>query len=130
MLKRFAALLFILAIVGQASAAVCVCIGTQAKSDKHSCCKKKKQGVSAMSRKSCCETDCDKITQQNGPRNISESSVLKVSLKASSDAAHGMTWQLQRRVVDSPVLASPFINHRLKYSRPPDLFLRHKSFLI
>jgi hypothetical protein len=128
MVKRFAALLFILAMAGHAAAGVCRCLGG-ADDPGHSCCKRQKGGTDSMRRASCCDTDC---AMQSGG----------TSQPARVESAAKITFTIEVLAARKNTLARPvpaftertaiaFIDHhRLKHSRPPDLYLRHHAFLI
>jgi len=130
MLKRLAILFFVLTVSAQAWAGVCGCFNLE-KVSAHSCCKKGKSSVTSVSRKSCCETECGNLINQRVPRKQADTAALAwIDAKPVDLSPERVVWPSQLRVVEAPALATAFVSHRLKYSRPPDLYLRHHSFLI
>jgi hypothetical protein len=130
MFKRFAVLFFILVVAGQAWAGICGCLNTQAQPS-HSCCKRsKKSSVTTVASKGCCDQDCSWSAGQRTPLSQSENSAVDVSSKVKAQPLTRIVWSLPILAVEQPVQAAPYLNHRLRYSRPPDLYLRHHSFLI
>jgi hypothetical protein len=131
MLKRLSALLFILAIAGQAFGGVCECLNRRAAAPKHSCCKKSKVPAASFSAKGCCETDCGPIANTGVVRSSSENSTLNVAPKHTSEVAAQIVWLPRSVAAASPTRpASPSIDKRHRFARPPDLFRLHHSFLI
>ena len=126
MLKRLAAIVFILAIAGNLSAAVCGCVG----GDKtvHSCCKKNSGDRASIRAKGCCGATCAMSHSQSSPQDRTET--IKVTFKTPIGAAPAPLVRAAVASVDNFALPAPFTNHRLKYSRPPELYLRHHAFLI
>jgi hypothetical protein len=126
MLKRLAAIIFILAIAGNLSAAVCGCLD----GDKtvHSCCKKNSGDGASLRAKGCCDTNCVMSHSQNSPQDRTET--IKISFKTAIAASPEPIVRASLAPVDNFSLPAPFTNHRLKYSRPPELYLRHHAFLI
>jgi hypothetical protein len=128
MLKRLAALLFIFVMAGQVSAGVCGCLGGENRAQ-HSCCKRKKMSRDAISAKSCCETDClvrhsEKLVQdrtQAGP---------KIKFQAAASPVKPGLALLLPTTTRIAVVVSPYSDHRLKYARPPELYVRHRALLI
>ncbi|MEO8574867.1 MAG: hypothetical protein ABI481_12950 [Pyrinomonadaceae bacterium] len=128
MLKRLAAVLFIFVIAGQVSAGVCGCLGDESNTQ-HSCCKRNKLGVDEMRAPRCCDTNCaasasEKVAQDRGER------AAKTQFKQTLEPAAVQRVSFQTFPVVRPVTVSAFSDHRLKYSRPPDLFLLNRAFLI
>jgi hypothetical protein len=128
MVKRLIALLFIFVIAGQVSAGVCGCIGGGNK-PKHSCCKRKKAAGDVMSAKGCCGTNCmvrqsQKVIQD---RTASAPEIkFQTVIIPTQVAAPGF----RPMVSHEPFVFARFSNNRLKYPRPPDLYLLHQAFLI
>lgn len=131
MFKRLAVLLFILVVAGQAWAGICGCLNMQAQPS-HSCCKRssKKTSAASLSPKGCCDQDCYWTTSQKTPRSQSENSAIDVTSRLKAEPVARIVWSLPALTIGQPVPAAPYFNHRLRYSRPPDLYLRHHSFLI
>jgi len=127
-MKRLAALLFIFAIVGQVSAGVCGCLGGETK-PKHSCCVRKKAVRDVISAKGCCETNCLAGKAENVVRDRTEPAA---KIKFHDAVERGpMQYALFPPVpARAGVSIKPFAGNRLKYARPPDLYLRHHAFLI
>ena len=128
MLKRFAAVLFIFVIAGQVSAGVCGCLGDE-NNAQHSCCKRNKLGVDEMRAPTSCDTNCtasvsERVAQDRGER------AAKIQLKQTIEPAAIQRVSFQPFPIVRPVTVSAFSDHRHKYSRPPDLFLLHRAFLI
>ena len=128
MLKRLAALLFIFAIAGQIYAGVCGCISGDNEPE-HSCCKRDKADGDSLTGKTCCDADCvigsaDKLAQdRTKPAPQIQFQALKISaLLPTFTFEPAVTLQLL-----SPPRSE---RHRLRYSRSPDLYLRHHAFLI
>jgi hypothetical protein len=131
MLKRFSALFFILAVAGQAFAGVCVCLDPQAAAPKHSCCKRPKKASASVASKGCCETECGQISNQNATRNASENYSVRFAPRTGGEVLSPTFWPPLKEATFRPqALASPFLNDRHKFARPPDLYRRHHSFLI
>jgi hypothetical protein len=128
MVKRLVALLFILVIAGQVSAGVCGCIGNGGK-QKHSCCKRKKVGADSLSRKGCCGTNC--MVRQSG-RIVQDgtSPAPEIKFQTLRDTTPVIAIGFEPVALHRVVFLANFSNHRLRYSRPPDLFLLHRAFLI
>lgn len=128
MLKRLVALSFIFFIVGQVSAGVCGCLSRESR-PQHSCCKRQKPTVDALRQKGCCDSDCaiqrsEKLTQDRTSTSV------KITSKAMAEPA---AIKLENFTSIAAVAIAPVVtvnDHRLKYSRPPELYLRHHAFLI
>lgn len=128
MLKRLTALFFILAVAGQAWAGVCGCFKDDG-ANRHACCKKQRSDVTSMSRTGCCDTDCAISTSENGPRSTAENPV-RISLKAQVTAAILPIFAPQPLPTDVSRVAPSRASRWHQYSRPPNLYLFHHSFLI
>lgn len=128
MLKRLAAFLFIFAIAGQVYAGVCVCLGGD-KEAAHSCCKREKEARDSISGKAGCETDCA-ASPAGKPviDRIEPAAKIKFQAVQFSPAVPRISFENIRTGSSVPI--RPFADHRLKYARPPDLYLRHHAFLI
>jgi hypothetical protein len=128
MVKRLTAFLFILVIAGQVSAGVCGCIGGESK-PQHSCCKRAKKAVDSISKKSCCDTDCA-ARQSDRPVQDRTASQAKLQSQTSDEPREALPFTFERTAIIRAVPVTHFTNHRLKYARPPELYLRHHAFLI
>ena len=128
MLKRLAAVLFIFVIAGQVSAGVCGCLGAE-NTDQHSCCKRNKLGVDEMRAPACCDKNCIATVSERLSQDRTELSV-KLKFKVAIEPAAMQRVLFQPLPIVRPVTVSAFADHRLKYSRPPNLFLLHRAFLI
>jgi hypothetical protein len=128
MLKRLTAILFIFVMAGQISAGVCGCLGGESR-PQHSCCRHKLSTKDAIRQRGCCDNECAMQQSEKLPQDRTNATV-KVSLKALIQPA-ALTLEnfapVKRQSVAPTVVAT---DHRLKYSRPPELFLRHHAFLI
>ncbi|MER3429692.1 MAG: hypothetical protein C4324_01380 [Blastocatellia bacterium] len=128
MLKRVAAIFFVLLIAGNAWAAVCGCIdGGNRKMP--SCCKKQQEGRNSMAAKQCCGGDC--FVQSGNSRSSVKSEPI-VRLSAPQAAA-------QNELNISPAIFAPAVSSRRprtsSYRRPhlpppPNLYIKHHSILI
>ena len=128
MLKRLAAIFFIFVIAGQVSAGVCGCLGDAGK-PQHSCCKRQKANRDAIRQKGCCDEDCAMQPSERSPQDRTNVTA-KISVKA---VAEPPSVRLEKFHPLSEGNAVPLVKtslHRLKYSRPPELYVRHHSFLI
>ena len=127
MLTRFATLIFVLAVTGQAFAGVCGCFAIEAKT--HSCCKPHNATQASLYPKGCCDTECltrvTERTSQGRAEVLSRTTVTPVAEPATSFA-----WSFEPVAAESQAKTSQLGNHRLKYSRPPELYLRNHAFLI
>ncbi|MFN6962198.1 MAG: hypothetical protein ACK4S4_00355 [Pyrinomonadaceae bacterium] len=132
MLKRFAILFFILTLAGHALGGVCGCFDLERKGRAaHSCCKKSRTKITNVKSKDCCDTDCSMSRGERPPHGkAADTAAVKLKTKVPVvDVAVRPIWD--------PVVAastftppSPAAGHRLRHSRPPDLYLRHHSLLI
>lgn len=130
MLRKLAALLFVLAIAGQVSAGICVCAGSQSSKAGHSCCKRKKASGNSISKKPCCDMNC--MSQRSGAvaqDRVDASAKVKFHelLAAVTLPRPAFPHTRSRKIIAVPDV---FGTSRLKYARPPDLYLRHHAFLI
>lgn len=127
MLKRLSALVFVLAVAGQASAGVCNCPGFSTKKT-HSCCKPVDSKVPVISTKGCCDPDCNVFGTQTADR-----SRIQASLKLTPIAT-GVVIEIPRMLSSAYVgLWQPVvfpIDQRFELARPPNLFILHHSFRI
>lgn len=128
MLKRLAAILFIFAVAGQVSAGVCGCLESGLE-HQHSCCRHERSDRDTLRGKGCCDSDCAMTQSEKLPQDRASADI-KLTLKAVAEPA---TLKLENYAPITIVSLAPFIasiDHRLKYSRPPELYVRHHAFLI
>ena len=127
MLKRFATLIFVLAVTGQAFAGVCGCFAIEAKMP--SCCKPHKAKHASLYPKGCCDDEC--LTRASERTAQMRAEVLtQITVAAEASQASVPVWSFAPIAVKTAPRISPFGDHRLKYSRPPELYLRNHAFLI
>jgi hypothetical protein len=128
MLKRLVAIFFIFVIAGQVSAGVCGCLGAESQ-PRHSCCKRQKPTVDALRQKGCCDSECALSQSERLPQERTNTTV-KLTLKAVTEPALPRLERFAPLAIDNIEQTVGIVDHRLKYSRPPELYLRHHAFLI
>jgi hypothetical protein len=129
MLKRLTAILFIFIMAGQISVGVCGCLGGDSRPP-HSCCEHKKPYNDMMRRKGCCDdNDCAMRQSERLPQDRTNATA-KITLKVAVEPTMPKLESFEPVTLRSFVLSTAAVDHRLKYSRPPDLYLRHHAFLI
>jgi len=129
MIRRFTALLFILMVAGTVWAGVCGCF-TGADGQVSSCCKRKVADKDTVSAKPCCEEDCSTAGVVNIPRTQTETSI-KISLPSDVLVVDQLaTFVLDHTTVRRVEVTVSFVDKRLNLPRPPNLYLKHHSFLI
>ena len=131
MLKRIAALIFVLVLAGQVLAGVCVCFDEKGGShSKMSCCKKSKADAPSISKRACCDSVCGQPASDPSPRSASESSI-KIPL-AVRTAVEKLIFSLNRRTARAmrPPILKRSRDALLRKSKPPDLYLYNQAFLI
>ena len=127
MLKRFATLIFVLAVTGQAFAGVCGCYAIEAKM--HSCCKPHDASRDSLYPKGCCDTECMTRATERTAQGRAEV-LAKITSVPVAEPAASFTWSFEPLTFERRPKISQIGNHRLKYSRPPELYLRNHAFLI
>ena len=128
MFRRFAAFLFVLTMAGNLWAGVCGCIGDADHQDP--CCKRELNAKDSFSAKPCCDDNCLTSGSVSTPRTQGESTV-KIPLPADEIAVEAIrTFAFDPSVVRRSEISVPFVDKRLIFPRPPDLYLKHHSFLI
>lgn len=127
MLKRFATLIFVLAVTGQAFAGVCGCYAVEAKM--HSCCKPHDASYNSLYPKGCCDTECMARATERTSQGRAEVLAKFVGTPVAKPAA-SFAWSFEPVSVEGHAKTSQLGNHRLKYSRPPELYLLTHAFLI
>ena len=128
MLKRLTAILFIFLIIGQVSAGICGCVVDNSQ-PQHSCCKRQKASADVLRQKGCCENDCAMSQSERLPQDRA-GVAFKISYKAIAQPATPKLESFAPVAAQTIVLAATAADHHLKYSRPPELYLRHHAFLI
>ena len=129
MLKRIIAILFIFVMAGQVSAGVCGCISGYGQ-PQHSCCKHKKAVNDTMRRKGCCDdNDCAMRQSERLPQDRTDAAV-KITLRIAAAPPMPKLENFKPVALQNFVPLTAAVDHRLKYSRPADLYLRHHAFLI
>lgn len=127
MFRRMAALIFVIAIAGQAWAGICTC--DPASQDVHSCCKRKSGAVNYLSGKGCCESSkC--ISTSESP---SFTSGVTVPTITSVEVSPSFVIPYVKTVdpdIHRTVVTKSYDGYHHRYARPPDLYVRHNSFLI
>ncbi len=126
MLQKLFALIFVLAVAGQAWASACACGESR---PMHSCCKRAAEKNSYLSTKGCCDDErCVTNRSTAAAASLSQSTIINVETAASPrqldrfSPAHFLPNEPVRGVV-----AKGFFR---QWPRPPDLYVRHHAFLI
>jgi hypothetical protein len=115
-------------MAGHAAAGVCRCLSGESQPS-HSCCKRQKSGGESIKGASCCETDCSVSGSESFPQTRADAAI-KLTLKAVPPRTRQRSWFARPFVMARPSLISSKSSHRLKFARPPDLFLNSHAFLI
>lgn len=129
MLKRFAAILFVLTIAGNVWAGICDCI-EGSDHPRSSCCDRKSSERDAVSAKPCCDEECGETSLVNVHRIQSDS-----SLKLPLPRFVGETVNREFCPFALVQTSSTGFDKKLhiwhaQIPRPPNLYIRHQSFLI
>lgn len=129
MLRRFAALLFVLTIAGNVWAGICDCFdgGNHPVSK---CCKRERSDKDSVSQKPCCESDCGQPGFNTVHRTQTDSGV-RVPMPTDVVSIEPLLPEAinYRMVGDAGVRRSLF-EIRQQFPRPPNLYIKHHSFLI
>ncbi|HMS09184.1 MAG TPA: hypothetical protein PKE66_06860 [Pyrinomonadaceae bacterium] len=128
MKRRFAAIIFVLTIAGNIWAGVCNCVETGGDSVS-SCCKREKVQGTAMSAQPCCEELCGDEGFVNVHRANADAQV-KLPIAKLIAAEPFVPFIPVRIVQHSPPSGAERLIATPQLPRPPDLFIRHNSFLI
>jgi hypothetical protein len=107
---------------------VCGCLDGH-NQPQHSCCKRQKNAKDSVSGRGCCDTDCMAQRSETLIQKRTEPAS-KIKFEAIEELAEMPRMAFERVVALDVVRISPFANHRLKYSRAPELYLHHCAFLI
>jgi len=127
MLRRFAAIIFVLALAGQIYAGVCGCMGGESETA-HACCKPKTAIENSMQGKACCETACTMSHSENTVPDRLETLANITFQAAEPSVVTSFTFEAPTIVLKS---IAPMRTVRGAASlRPPDLYLRHRAFRI
>jgi len=129
MLKRLTALVFMFVLAAQISGGVCGCLGGVSE-DTHSCCKREKSAIDSMQSKACCDSNCT-VTQSERVSQDRTQAAAKLNFSQAAEPATAFERTPFRPLIaPETVTISHYTDNRLKYSRPPALYLRHHAFLI
>ena len=96
---------------------------------RHSCCRREKSDRDALQRKGCCDNDCVIRQSENLPQDRTNSGT-EITLRAVAEPSAVTLDCFAPFVVQDTRAAVDPVDYRLKYSRPPELYLRHHAFLI
>lgn len=126
MLRRFAALIFVIGIVGQAWAAACVCDDNR---PIHSCCKRKIEKNDYFVPKGCCDGE-NCVSQRSTTAAASLTQPTTVSAETAVAAPDNTLFTTPRLFTNEPVRETAAAGRYRYRARPPDLYVRHRAFLI
>ncbi|MBV9215772.1 MAG: hypothetical protein JO053_06305 [Acidobacteria bacterium] len=126
MLRRTAALIFVLGIVGQAWAAACICDGSL---PIHSCCKRKVEKNDYFSQKGCCEGE-NCVIRRSAPPLAGLSQAASVSTITAAEASKIFRLTFLKLSKNEPVRDTAAAGRYRSWPRAPDLYVRHHAFLI
>lgn len=130
MLRRFAALIFILTVAANVWAGVCECIEMDDSHAVSSCCKRDHANGDSFSTKPCCESACAETSFVPVHRTQTESTI-KIPLPSDVIGSASFIPILPHlKVSFVGGVDRSFVDLRLGFPRPPNLYLRHHSFLI
>lgn len=126
MLRRFAALIFVIGIVGQAWAAACVCDDMK---PVHSCCKRVFEKNDYFSSKGCCDEENCVNQRSTTPSATLSQVVTSVTDHATTtpDVIPFTPPELQLTEPARDINATGSYRYR---PRPPGLYVRHHAFRI
>ena len=126
MVRRLAALIFVLAIAGQAWASACICDNT---GPVHSCCKRKAERNDYVSSPGCCSDENCVTNRTSTPTpGICQANVTITTEVVLTPSYPPVFCQKTFRAEPAADLA---LAGRYKpFARPPDLYVRHHAFLI
>lgn len=128
MFRRAATILFLFAITSSVWAETCVCFPSFKTED--NCCRRKTSERPALEGKGCCGENTCGVANQADPASVSDSSASKGYSSVQPLPNHQPTpYRVEIRAL--PIFVrSAFVDHRLRYARPPNLYVRYSSFLI
>ena len=129
MLRRLAALLFVFALAGQVMASVCVCFES-VNAAKHKCCIKTGSQATSVTPKGCCDEENCQISGQSVLGRATGNRLVNFVPTAEPAGEGKLLRPFAIFSVPKDLVPAPFVDQRIKFARPPDLYLRHHSFLI
>ena len=126
MLRRIAAIIFVIGIVGQAWASACVCGDA---TPVHSCCKRKIEKNAYFSTKGCCdgETCVNQRSTTPAAGLTQPATVVTDTVAVAVNATFFTTPELNSTEPVRDTVAAGSYRYR---PRPPDLYVRHHAFRI
>lgn len=128
MLRRFAALFFILILGGQVWAGVCGCFDNGRTPRMKCCLKKSKEKRDTVSRTKCCDGPCGIPSSDRTTRSSAEAGI-KLPAIAEVPAVR-FEFLPPVRTNSRPMVVAVSTKDPSRLSRPPDIYLRNHSFLI
>ena len=129
MLKRFAALLFVLTLAGNVWAGICDCFEGSNHSESK-CCKRDRSGKTALSTQPCCGDECGQGDFVNVHRTQADTQV-KIPLPTYIVGGDALKFgQIGPFEFEHFKRYLPGRDFRPHFPRPPNLYIKHNSFLI
>ncbi len=129
MLKRFAAILFVLALAGNVWAGLCDCF-EGANHSESDCCKRDRSGNTSISKKPCCGSECGESAFVTVNSTLTDTAV-KIPHQAGLLSINPFFFEsLGISHPDGSRSAGPHIEYHPQFPRPPNLYIKHNSFLI
>src|SRR5690606_9889529 len=128
MLRRLTALVFVLFLAGNVWAGLCGCIdgGDHSAS---ACCKRERSEHTSISPKPCCGSECGQPAMSNVHRTKSESGVKVFGSHIPAEPVRSFVPMPLIGLEREPLFVIQYPQDPL-FPRPPDLFIKHSSFLI
>lgn len=126
-MKRIAIILFLFALVAQASAAVCSCLSEV---DEHSCCKRKVSSERSISAPPCCDSDCTSFAEPDPQNKSTGSYTLKAAGNLESEPSTGFGHAGFQLSHSYSTLKQPHFTNRPAGVPPARVYLRLHSLLI
>ena len=129
MLKRFVTILFVLTLAGNVWAGICDCFEGSDHSESN-CCKRDRSGRTAISTEPCCGDECGQSDFVNVHRTQADS---QVRIPLPADVINVDLFQFRgtnRTASERLKRYRPNHDFRPHFPRPPNLYLKHSSFLI
>ena len=129
MLKRFATILFVLTLAGNVWAGICDCFEGSGHSESK-CCKRDRSGRTAVSTEPCCGDECGQSDFVNVHRTQADSQV-RIPLPADVISVDLFQFLDTGRIASENLKRyRPDREFRPHFPRPPNLYIKHSSFLI